>query len=1098
MGWREEIATALGEWINMEGGVGKQPRWQRIGRAARTGDAGEYVVDLRGSDIGPDQLDSLRLGGPENNGVETNGFAVSGTVQNGSLLTLRVAEFADVADPYLWMLKQPPTFLIEALRDGISGLGEHPLAAALAAGRIGGVPAHKADPPGFHPAQGDAYRACLGEGVYLVWGPPGTGKTTVLKRAIGDLIARGDRVLLVSATNIAVDNALLGVVRAKQHNPGDIVRVGPPHLREVAEDASVSLPLMVKARLADTAARRGTLEAELVAMKHRAEQLATLDSGLAGFDSSAYFAALKRLRTPGEDLASARSRLEAVGPCLADAEAKFRKALSAAETAAARDKAAETSRAQWRQVDLLAEEVVQVRNAAELREAAALLAEGACDPLRQELEGIEGKSAVKKWRLRERTGELQKQLADAEQAAASAKQSATEARATATTHIATLGAQITALVDTIALTRDQTVSLAADVKARLAAEQQAGRHYDRCKEDKARAEEAAERAQQASALTEQAEQQGWPARFDLARRLRPAVAADTNRQPALEKQYQEVQEEYELLARDAQSEIIKGAKLVATTLARFRTNRAVFEGPYDVVLVDEAGAATLPEVLLATAKADRTAVLLGDFMQLGAVIPSELKGHDRADIKRWLLPDVFQHCGIVEPSDAQAHPACVTLTQQHRFGPAVMRLANGLAYGGVLSGGSQTQAARPADDPEIVLIDTDGLHELARAHLTGSRSGWWPAGSLIARALVELHRELGEETGIVTPYRVQSDATLEALRDVEGPGGGVLAEVGTAHKFQGREFDIVVFDTVEGGEASRDLWMACAHLQPAASSWPRDGVRLFNVAVTRVKTRLYVIASGKRVKNAKPGTALAHLAALIDTRRGVRVLQARTLITPPTAPSTFRGEFGTALAEVLSRHVEVTEIDDERDFYRTFTDEIRHARHSLWLWAPWVAKRVSSLLPELRAAADRGVRIIVFIRDDTDQLQKKPANQKLITDLRTVAHVVVPMNVMHQKIAVIDERTVMLGSLNVLSQSWTREVMLTMRGAHFARKLLEHEHATVFAAPPCCGRCNGAEIEIRRRKNGTWVWRCYAPACKSTPRGGTNAWTQNIRLGRGR
>ncbi|MFC9428070.1 AAA domain-containing protein [Streptomyces sp. NPDC056987] len=1098
MGWREEIATALGEWINVEGGAGKQPRWQRIGRAARTGDAGQYAVDLRGSDIGPDQLDSLRLAGPEKGGVETNGFAVSEIVQNGSLLMLRVAEFAEVADPHLWMLRQPPTFLIEALRDGVSGLGEHPLAAALAAGRIGGAPAHEADPPGFHAAQGDAYRACLGEGIFLVWGPPGTGKTTVLKRAIGDLMARGDRVLLVSATNIAVDNALLGVVRAKRHSPGDVVRVGPPHLREVAEDPSVSLPLMVKARLADTADRRSALEAELVAIKRRAEELATLDNGLAGFDSSAYFAALKLIRTPGEDPASARSRAEAAGRRLADAETAFRDTLSAAETAAARDKAAESSRAQWRQVDGLSEEVVRTREAAEFRESAALLAQGTCDALGQELKGMERKGAVKKWRLRENVSELQRQLTDAEEAAATAKQSATAARATASTHIATLEAQITALVDTIPLTREQIAALAADVKARLAAEQRAGRHYDGCKEDKVRLEKAAERAQRAGDLTRQAEQRDWPARFDLARRLRPVVGADTTQQAVLEKRYGEVQEEYERLARDAQSEIVKGAKLVATTLARFRTNRAVFEGPYDTVLVDEAGAATLPEVLLATGKAGRAAVLLGDFMQLGAVIPSEIKDHDRADIKRWLLPDVFQHCGIAGPSDAQAHPACVTLTQQHRFGPTVMRLANGLAYGGVLGGGGRTRAARPADDPEIVLIDTDGLHELARAHLTGSRSGWWPAGSLIARALVELHREQGEETGIVTPYRVQSDATLEALRDIEGPGGDALAEVGTAHKFQGREFDIVVFDTVEGGVGSRELWMARAHLRPAANSWPRDGVRLFNVAVTRVKTRLYVIASGERVKNADPGSPLAQLAALIDVRRGVRVVQAKTLITPPTAPPTFRGEFGTALAEVLSRHVEVTEIDDERDFYRTFTEEIRHARHSLWLWAPWVAKRVSSLLPELRTAADRGVRINVFIRDDTDQLQKKPANQKLITDLRTVAHVVVPMNVMHQKIAVVDERTVMLGSLNALSQNWTREVMLTMRGAHFARKLLEHEHAAVFAAPPRCGRCNGTEIEIRRRKDGSWVWRCYAPACKTTPRGGTNAWTQNIRLQRGR
>ncbi|WP_393077141.1 hypothetical protein [Streptomyces sp. LN704] len=75
--------------------------------------------------------------------------------------------------------------------------------------------------------------------------------------------------------------------------------------------------------------------------------------------------------------------------------------------------------------------------------------------------------------------------------------------------------------------------------------------------------------------------------------------------------------------------------------------------------------------------------------------------------------------------------------------------------------------------------------------------------------------------------------------------------------------------------------------------------------------------------------------------------------------------------------------------------------------------------------------------DDTDQLQGRPDSQSLIADLRAVVHTVVPVNVMHQKIAVIDERTVMIGSLSTLSQSWTREVMVTMRCGHFARKLLE-------------------------------------------------------------
>ncbi|MGW1128088.1 AAA domain-containing protein [Streptomyces sp. NPDC002526] len=1092
MGWREEIASALGEWIAVEGGAGRQPRWQLVGRAAPTGDPGCYVVDLRGSDIGPDQLDALRLAGPDDDGIETKGFAASEAVQNGSLLTLRVPEFAEVTDPHLWILKQPPTFLIEALRDGITALGEHPLATALATATIGGSSAHTVEPPGFHPAQTDAYRACLGEGVHLVWGPPGTGKTTVLKRAIGDLIAQGRRVLLVSATNIAVDNALLGVVREKRHRSGDIVRVGPPHLREVADDPSVSLPLMVRARLAEAADRRTELEAALVAVGERARQLEALESRLQGFDAPAYFEALKFVRTPGQDVAAARDRAVAAEERLVEAAHHLESLADAIGTAGARLDAAEAAKARWAEADQLAEEITRVREAAENKEADALLADDHRRALELRLKDLTAKGIVGRWKQRDAILDLQDELATARQAATDARIAAQEARATAAARTARIHARIDAVTEAIPLTREQIARLEADAASLRAEVRAAEARTLALEQDAIRASRTAARAREARELTVQAAEQGLPALHDRAERLRPEAAADRTRRPELEKRYKLAQEEYDRLARNAQGEIIKSAKLVATTLARFRTNRTVLEGPYDVVLVDEAGAATLPEVLLATGKADRAAVLLGDFMQLGPVVPPAIGNNERPDIKRWLHPDVFQHCGIHEPADAEAHPSCVTLTQQHRFGPAVMRLANDLAYGGVLTGGPQVRRKRLENDPEIVLIDTDGLDELARAHLTGSRKGWWPAGSLIARALVELHREQGEEAGIVTPYGVQAEATLEALRDVEN-AGHPLAEVGTAHRFQGREFDIVVFDTVEGSGDSRELWMALAHRQPGADAWQRNGLRLFNVAVTRTKTRLYVVAGGARVRNAKPGTALARLAALINTP-GVRILKAKHLIAPPSAPVPFRGAFGTALAEVLGRHVEVADVHDETTFFDTFAEEINRARHSLWLWAPWVARRLRSLLPALAAASGRGVRITVFIRDDTDTLQRKPANQALIADLRAVAHTVVPMNVMHQKIAVFDEQTVLLGSLNALSQSWTREVMVTMRGAYFARKLLAHEHAKVFARPPKCGRCGGAEIEIRRRKNGNWFWRCYATACKTTASGRSHAWTQDIRL----
>nr|WP_230205293.1 AAA domain-containing protein [Parafrankia elaeagni] len=987
------------------------------------------------------------------------------------------------------MLKQPPTFLVEALRDGLQGLGEAALASALAAGSIGGEASPVSAPAGFHPAQGDAYRACLGTGVRLVWGPPGTGKTTVLSRAICDLISRGDRVLLVSATNIAVDNALLGVVRQNRHASGDIVRVGPPQLKEIADDPTVSLPLIVRERLTETTGRSNRIERELVAIRDRAVELAALGARAVGFDPPAYFAALKLLRTPGFDVASANTRSDDAGSLLVAAIQTLVRAEEVLVKARRGVTAVESSRRQWDEVDELRLEQSQLLDAAGRRDAAVLLSTDRCHRLRTALEELENQRGIARWRAKDRREQLVQDLREAEEQASRDKDDAASARVTAQTRHSALEQQVRGLIARIPQTREQIGTRHAELRAAQAAHQSAEHQVRRLRREADEREQEARRARDAHALTTHAERRGWPSCHAEIERLQPQAATDARRRPELEKQFEQVQEEHERLVRNAQKEIIGSARLVATTLARFRTNKAVFEGPYDVVLVDEAGAATLPEVLLATAKAGRAAVLLGDFMQLGPVIPPALKDLKRPDVERWLLPDIFQHCAIRDPEDARRHPGCVSLVEQHRFGPTVMRLANELAYGGSLQHGRRAPAPRPADDPEIVLIDTDGLHELAHVHLTGRRKGWWAAGSLISRALVELHHEGGEETGVVTPYGVQAEATLEALRDVEVTGRP-LAEVGTTHRFQGREFPIVIFDTVEGA-GSRELWMARARM--GTDEWEREGARLFNVAVTRVQTRLYIIGSEERITEAKRGTAFAYLAAMIGTA-GVRRLQAKQLITPPSGVPAALGQFGSTLADVLSRHVEVTDVDDEHAFFTTFEDQIRGARASLWLWAPWVAKRIRGILPLLEDAARRGVRVTVFIRDNSDQVQRTEVSQDLIADLRAVVHTVVPINVMHQKVVVIDERTVMLGSLNALSQSWTREVMLTMSGAHFARKLLAHLNAEDFARPPPCGRCGGTSIEVRRRSNGIWFWRCYDTVCKTDHKGRSNAWNQNIRL----
>ncbi len=84
--------------------------------------------------------------------------------------------------------------------------------------------------------------------VSFVWGPPGTGKTQTLAYAAANLISLGEKVLIVSNTNIAVDVALQKTLEylkdEAEYFDGKFVRFGIPRLTEL-EDFPWSLPQYV-------------------------------------------------------------------------------------------------------------------------------------------------------------------------------------------------------------------------------------------------------------------------------------------------------------------------------------------------------------------------------------------------------------------------------------------------------------------------------------------------------------------------------------------------------------------------------------------------------------------------------------------------------------------------------------------------------------------------------------------------------------------------------------------------------------------------------------------------------------------------------------
>lgn len=152
------------------------------------------------------------------------------------------------------------------------------------------------DPP--NEAQKQAIEASFFSQLSIIWGPPGTGKTKTVAKAIEAHLNAGRRVLLVSHANNAVDEALEKI--AEQLKPtafyieGKLVRLGKPqeeHLKRLERDYELVLLDKIAEKLGESLTReKNTLESEK----------ARLEDVLAQFGAT--FQAIQTFRTLSSEL----------------------------------------------------------------------------------------------------------------------------------------------------------------------------------------------------------------------------------------------------------------------------------------------------------------------------------------------------------------------------------------------------------------------------------------------------------------------------------------------------------------------------------------------------------------------------------------------------------------------------------------------------------------------------------------------------------------------------------------------------------------------------------------------------------------------------
>ena len=254
------------------------------------------------------------------------------------------------------------------------------------------------------------------------------------------------------------------------------------------------------------------------------------------------------------------------------------------------------------------------------------------------------------------------------------------------------------------------------------------------------------------------------------------------------------------------------------------------------LLVDEAGQAT-PQAAVGALWRARRAVFVGDPLQLKPIMTvsdaalEHMRTHFGVD-NHWLpnrhsaqtLADQATPWGrTTGPGDHQSWVG-LPLVVHRRCDRPMFELANRIAYDGNMVYG--TIAPRP-DRETPAHLPTGWLHA------TGTSQGNWVAeeGRML-QALLAALRSDGVAPGdiaIVTPFRGVLKKIPALVRPYRGKGKTGKISCGTIHTMQGKEAPVVIM--VLGGNTA----------SPGARDWAVSEPNLLNVAATRAKRRFYVI-----------------------------------------------------------------------------------------------------------------------------------------------------------------------------------------------------------------------------------------------------------------
>ena len=330
-------------------------------------------------------------------------------------------------------------------------------------------------------------------------------------------------------------------------------------------------------------------------------------------------------------------------------------------------------------------------------------------------------------------------------------------------------------------------------------------------------------------------------------------------------------------------------RVVGTTLARVCTSDMLESMEFDAVVVDEASMASIPYMLVMASKAREHLVVVGDPMQLPPIAIT-----DDAESREMLEQDLFAAVSGAKTTGElfrwhDEHPGFTSFFNiQYRMQSDLAEVISEVFYEGRLQSASEMEVKQEyredADGasgkrihPEkgsasgpvsgsgsgsvpgsehgtgpssVTLLDSSPMGPVLTQDTR--RRGFQPVNEVHLALLTDLIRELLtvrrvtlRDIGIIVPFR---STVWHLRRELRGKHRWYDLEVGTIHTFQGREKKVIILDTVMSGEARSGT---VQHYSVRPFDEAKNGLsvpRLLNVAFSRSREQLVVVADMAHIR----------------------------------------------------------------------------------------------------------------------------------------------------------------------------------------------------------------------------------------------------------